>query len=191
MRIFTSFMIRLIKIYTISILWGCAIAVLNRGMSQVLVQFVDQYIQLAGSGATVKKKRMWLCLTWQLEKASWLINLLGKSLINYFVSLSNMKWIWWNQLFIVQETIKHQVKSYSTSTSQLLLSNNVVDTHLPWNMGRKYHVSSSIMFQLSRKWWMKSDKTAPFQRLLQMQQSNAASNLICRTQPNAKALSIP
>lgn len=31
------------------------IAVLS-GMSQVLVQFVDQYIQLAGSSATVKQK---------------------------------------------------------------------------------------------------------------------------------------
>lgn len=38
---------------TFSILWGwCLIAVLNSCMSQVLVQFGNQYIQLAGGGAT-------------------------------------------------------------------------------------------------------------------------------------------
>lgn len=41
-----------------SILWGwCAIAVFNSRMSQVLVQFVDQYIKLAGSGARERERK--------------------------------------------------------------------------------------------------------------------------------------
>ncbi len=61
MIMFSSVVIRLIKSCTVSILWRwSAIAVLNGRMSQELVQFVDQYIQLAGSGAAVKEKRAWL-----------------------------------------------------------------------------------------------------------------------------------
>lgn len=68
--IFLSLISRLLRRCTISILWGsCAIAVLNSGMSQELVQLVDQYIQLVGGGAMVKKKSV----------VGWLINLFIKA----------------------------------------------------------------------------------------------------------------